>query len=106
MDGRDVRRGRRRELRRQLADQPFVDEALQERRALVVLFEEAPAKRVDKEQDHRVILLIEIVARAEGHALTLIAGEAGADGLWNLREPVAVVERAHELRSEPGCVDG
>src|SRR4029453_4081307 len=91
---------------RQLADQPFVDEALQERGALAILLEEAPTERIDEEEDDGVILPVKIPARAKGPTAPRVASEAGTDSLRNLCEPVAVVKRAHKGWTEPGRVDG
>src|SRR5687767_3773740 len=58
----------RRKLRGQLTDQTIVDDAPEEGMALGKLLEEAPAKGIHEEQDHGLVVGIQIITGAKGHA--------------------------------------
>ena len=90
----DVRGGRGGELRRELRDRPVGEHPTQERMALGVAREEAPAERVE-EDEHDALDAVRRVAERGGRQAALASQQQARDGRRQGREAVPVGQWPH-----------
>jgi hypothetical protein len=104
MDRRNVGSSSGGELRADLRDKSIPLDA-RKKGMLHILRDKPPPERVDKKEDDRIVLLVQILSRAEWNAATMIVRQKRPNRLWQLREGIAFVERLRKMLPETALPD-